>query len=214
LRHSPDMRSLRQKTAGLATLSLLLLAPIASASQLRHDKNIWNYDGGVFFATDGSLPNGVCFRVSGNLDAPDFFLNLKRINDEKGAIFRRGTETLSHFPDELFLSFEIHDQPCTPGLKETVAHAYLTPEMIGTLRVSFYWKRGVDLRPARNITELHAAVEPVVPYAANLASQLPKRFEWSYQLAVPSKDVPVTDSLVMVFRTADGRIAARVAARL
>ena len=56
--------------------------------------------------------------------------------------------------------------------------------------------------------------EPIVPYASNLTSQLPKRFEWSYQLAVPSKDVPLTDSLVLVFRTTDGRIAARVAARL
>ena len=208
------MRSLRHKTAGLAILFLLQVVPVASASQSRHDKSVWNYDGGVFFATDGSLPNGVCFRVSGHIDAPVFFLNLKRINDEKGTIFRRGTETLTHFPDELFLSFEIHDLPCTPGLKETVAHAYLTPEMIGTLRVSFYWKRGVDLRAAKNVTELHAAVEPVVPYAANLSSQLPKRFEWSYQLAVPSKDVPLTDSLVMVFRTTNGRIAARVAARL
>ena len=208
------MRSLRHKTAGLAILFLLLLAPLASASQSRRDKSVWNYDGGVFFATDGSLPNGVCFRVSGNLDAPDFFLNLKRINDEKGTIFRRGTETVTHFPDELFLSFEIHDLPCTPGLQETGSRTYLTPEMIGTLRVSFYWKRGVELRGAKNITELHAAVEPIVPYAANLTSQLPKRFEWSYQLAVPSKDVPLTDSLVMVFRTEDGRIAARVAARL
>jgi len=208
------MRALRHKTAGLAILSLLLLVPVASASQSRRDKSVWNYDGGVFFATDGSLPNGVCFRVSGNIDAPDFFLNLKRINDDKGTIFRRGTETVTHFPDELFLSFEIHDLLCAPGLKETGAHAYLTPEMIGTLRVSFYWKRGVDLRSAKNITELHAAVEPIVPYAANLTSQLPKRFEWSYQLAVPSKDVPLTDSLVMVFRTEDGRIAARVAARL
>jgi hypothetical protein len=208
------MRAQRHKTAGLAILSFLLLASNASASQSRRDKNVWNYDGGVFFATDGSLPNGVCFRVSGNLDAPDFFLNLKRINDEKGTIFRRGTETVTHFPDELFLSFDIHDQPCTPGLQETASRRYLTPEMIGTLGVSFYWKRGVDLRPAKNITELHAAIEPIVPYAANLASQLPKRFEWSYQLAVPSKGVPLTDSLVLVFRTEGGRIAARVAARL
>ena len=208
------MHSPRHKTAGLAILSLLLLAPVSSASQSPRDKNVWNYDGGVFFATDGSLPNGVCFRVSGNIDAPAFFLNLKRINDEKGTIFRRGPEPVTHFPDELFLSFEIHDLSCAPGLRGAEARTYLTPEMIGTLRVSFYWKRGVDLRAAKNITELHAAVEPVVPYAANLTSQLPKRFEWSYQLAVPSKDVPLTDSLVMVFRTADGRIAARVAARL
>jgi len=208
------MRTLQYQTAGLAILFLLQLAPAASASQSRRDKNIWNYDGGVFFSTDGSLPNGVCFRVSGNLDAPGFFLNLKRINDEKGTLFRRGTETVTHFPEGLFLSFDIHDQPCTPGLQETAARTYLTPEMIGTLRVSFYWKRGVDLRPAKNITQLHSAVEPIAPYAASLASELPKRFEWSYQLAVPSKDVPLTDSLVMVFRTEDGRIAARVAARL
>src|SRR5437773_10502581 len=95
------MRTLQYQTAGLAILLLLLLSPGASASQSRRDKNIWNYDGGVFFATDGSLPNGVCFRVSGNIDAPVFFLNLKRINDEKGTIFRRGTETVTHFPDEL-----------------------------------------------------------------------------------------------------------------
>jgi hypothetical protein len=208
------MRSPRHKTAGMAILFLLLLAPGASASQSRREKNVWNYDSGVFFATDGSLPNGVCFRVSGNLDAPDFFLNLKRINDEKGTAFRRGAETVTHFPDELFLSLDIRDQPCTPGLREAEARMYLTPEMISTLQVSFYWKRGVDLRPATNVTELHAAVAPVVPYAVKLATELPKRFEWSYQLAVPSKDVPLTDSLVLVFRTADGRIAARVAARL
>jgi hypothetical protein len=72
----------------------------------------------------------------------------------------------------------------------------------------------VDLRPVKNITEVRSSVKPVAPYAANLASELPKRYAWSYQLAVPSKDVPLTDSLVLVFRTPDGRIAARVAARL
>ena len=148
------------------------------------------------------------------MDAPDFFVNLKRINDEKGTIFRRGTETVTDFPDELFLSFDIHDQACAPGLRETESRTYLTREMISTLRLSFYWKRGVDLRPVKNITELRASVEPIAPYAVNLASELPKRLAWSYQLAVPSKGIPLTDSLVLVFRTADGRIAARVAARL
>jgi hypothetical protein len=40
------------------------------------------------------------------------------------------------------------------------------------------------------------------------------RFEWSYQLLVPSARVPLTDSLVFVFRTNEERVAARVAARL
>jgi hypothetical protein len=201
-------------SAGVTLLIFLFYAPAASFSQGKPGKDVWNYDGGIFFATDGSLPNGVCFRVSGSVDAPEFFVNLKRINDEQGTVFRRGTETVTQFPGELLLSFDIHDEPCASGLREIEARTYLTREMMGTLRLSFYWKRGVDLRPVKNITELRSTVEPIVPYAASLASELPKRFEWSYQLAVPSKGVPLTDSLVLVFRTPDRRIAARVAARL
>src|SRR5713226_5874415 len=207
------------KSAVFAFLALASMAPSASTRQTQRDKSVWRYDGGIIFATDGSLPNGVCFRVSGGVDAPEFFVNLKRINDERGSVFRRGTETVTHFPGELLLSFDIHDQPCKPGLREVEARTYLTPEMMSTLRLSFYWKRGMELRPVKNITEVRSSIEPIVPYAANLASELPKRFEWSYQLAVPSRGVPLTDSLVLIFRTndgrtPDGRIAARVAARL
>jgi hypothetical protein len=204
-------------SAKSALCACLLLASVtlsASTKQSRRDKSVWNYDAGIVFATDGSLPGGACFRVSGVADAPEFFVNLKRINDETGTVFRRGTETITHFPEELLLSFEIHDEPCTPGLREVEARTYLTREMMSTLGLSFYWKRGVELRPVKNITEVRSSVAPIVPYAATLASELPKRFEWSYQMTVPSKGVPLTDSLVLVFRTPGGRIAARVAARL
>ena len=202
------------KSALCACLLLASVTPSASTNQFKREKSVWNYDAGIVFATDGSLPGGACFRVSGVADAPEFFVNLKRINDETGTVFRRGTETITHFPEELLLSFEIHDEPCTPGLREVEARTYLTREMMSTLRLSFYWKRGVELRPVKNITEVRSSVEPIVPYAASLASELPKRFEWSYQMTVPSKGVPLTDSLVLVFRAPGGRIAARVAARL
>jgi len=202
------------KSLVYACLALAALAPNASSGQSKREKPVWNYDGGIIFATDGSLPNGVCFHVNGEVNAGEFFNNLKRVDDERGAQFRRGTETPTHFPGELLLSFDIHDQPCAPGLREFETRAYLTHEMMSTLRLSFYWKRGVDLRPVKNITEVHSSAEPIAPYAASLASELPKRYTWSYQLAVPSKDIPLTDSLVLVFRTPDGRIAARVAARL
>jgi ketosteroid isomerase-like protein len=72
----------------------------------------------------------------------------------------------------------------------------------------------VDLRPAKNIKTLSARIDRINPYAASLATELPRRYEWSYELKIPSAGVPLTDSLAFVFRTADGRIAARVAARL
>src|SRR5258708_9118057 len=43
-------------------------------------RTVWNLDGGVFFATDGHLENGSCFRLSGGVTAPDFFDGLRRID--------------------------------------------------------------------------------------------------------------------------------------
>ena len=208
------MRFWSYKIAGVAFLIFLGCAPGASLSQLKRDKSVWRYDGGLLFETDGSLPNGVCFRVSGNVTSPEFFDNLKRIDDGHGTVFRRGVATVTEFPDRLLLSFVIHDLSCSPGLHQIGTHPYLTREMMSALQLSLYWKRGVDLQQVKNIKEVSASVERIAPYASALAAELPQRLEWSYQLLVPSAGVPLTDSLVFMFRTAEGRIAARVAARL
>ncbi len=200
--------------AGVTLLICLAGAPAASLSQTKRDKSVWNYDGGVIFATDGSLPNGVCFRVNGEVNAGEFFDHLKRVDDEHGTVFLRGTETVSEFPQALDVSFAIRDHPCTPGLREIAPRMYLTREMMSHLQLSIYWKHGVDLRPVKDVMEVETRVERITPYAKELAAELPQRFEWSYQLAVPSGGVPLTDSLVFVFRAAGERIAARVAARL
>lgn len=198
----------------LLFLFFLLLVPSASTSQFRREKSIWNYDGGIIFATDGAFPSGVCFRVSGEVNAGDFFNNLKRVDDGHGTVFRRGTELVSQFPETLDVSFAIRDEPCASGLREIARRTYLTREMMSQLQFSIYWKHGVDLRPVKNVREVEARVERIVPFARGLAAELPERFEWSYQLLVPSGGVPLTDSLVFVFRTNEERIAARVAARL
>jgi len=208
------MRSMQHKAAGLSLLCFLLLAPPASTGQFKRDKNIWNYDGGVIFATDGALPNGVCFRVSGDVNAADFFNNLKRVDDERGTVFRRGTELVSEFPETLDVSFSIRDEPCSRGLRETAPRTYLTREMMSQLQLLIYWKHGLNLRPVKDVKQVEARLERIVPFARGLAAELPVRFEWSYQLLVPSAGVPLTDSLVFVFRTTEERVAARVAARL
>src|SRR5262245_47865395 len=47
-------------------------------------RTVWNLDGGVFFATDGHLPNGSCFRLNGQMNATDFFDGLRRVDSEDG----------------------------------------------------------------------------------------------------------------------------------
>lgn len=213
------MRSQIFKTASFVIVGSLCPAPAAFASQHKqsehkHEKTIWNYNGGVFFQTDGSLPNGVCFRISGRMNSQDFFDNLKRVDSEESTIFRRGSETVTQFPESVIVSFAIRDQSCLSGVQQVGTRATMTQKMVDNLRLSIYWKHGVDLRPAKNSKLLNARVAPINPYATVLAAELPPRYEWSYDLSVSSAGVPLSDSLVFVFRTPDGRIAARVAARL
>lgn len=205
------------RTACFALSMLLACLPCASSprSSHSHDKTVWNYEGGIWLVTDGSIANGPCFRISGHVTAPHFFDNLKRIDDEeKGAIFLRGTETVKTFPDQLLLSFMILDRPCSAQYLHTSSQTYLTRALVSSLRLNLYWKHGVDMRPIKNVVGENFTVKQVQPYAADLAKDLPEKFEWFCQFAVPSADVPLSDSLVLIIRTPDDRIAARVAARM
>jgi hypothetical protein len=216
------MLFVRYKPITLALLFLLGLAPSAPRQQSKNKKhekqdkerNVWRYDGGVFFETDGSLPNGVCFRVHGQMTSDDFFNGLRRIDSDQATVFQRGSETVTKFPDSVVVSFSIRDQLCPAGVQQVGTHPYLTEKMIGQLRLSIYWKHGVDLSPVKGVKEINSRVDRIPPYATSLAADLPARNEWSYQLVVPSAGVSLMDSLAFVFRTPDGRIAARVAARL
>jgi hypothetical protein len=186
---------------------------VSSHKKLKTVKEtVWNLDGGIFFATDGSLASGACFRVSGNAIAPDFFTDLKRIDDEDGTRFVRGKETIVEFPRELSIRLRISDTPCSLKVGETTDAPVLTQESISTLRLKLFWKSGVALRPAMGL-EPHVLIEPVAPYSTT-ARDLPQRYAWTYTFSVRCEGVPLTDSLVFIIETPDGRVAARVAARL
>jgi hypothetical protein len=194
---------------------LLAGTPCAPSPQPARDKSVWNYDGGILFITDGSLSEGPCFRISGRVTAPTFFDNLKRVNSDAGATFRRGTETLTQFPDQVFLAFIVYDHPCPAQLEHTATRTYLTRPLMNSLHLYLYWKRGVELRPINDVQPKYFSVDPVVTHTASRTQDPPpEKFEWSYEFAVPSAGVPLTDSLVLILRTPDGHIAARVAARM
>ncbi len=177
-------------------------------------RTVWNFDGGVVFQTDGNAPGGACFRLSGRLTAPQFFDDLKRIDDDSGTHYRRSTGVATEFPDQVALSFVIRDFPCAIQLQETGSRTYLTQALLNSMRLSLYWKRGIELRAIEKVSDQQFSIKRVVPYAAENAAELRERFEWFYRMVVPSTSVPLTDDLVLVLRGPDGRIAARVAARL
>ena len=206
------MRLLLHATRCAASL-LILFTALAPA----RDKSVWSYEGGLFVITNGSLPNGPCFRLAGRVTSGDFFDHLKRIDKESGTIFRSGSETVETFPEQLTLSFLVHDhydQTCPPREENPDAPRYLTRAMMSSLHLYLYWKRGVELRPGENVERKYFAVRQIIPQAAAQVHDLPEKLEWAYEYVVPSGGVPLTDSLVLVLRDDENHIVARVAARL
>jgi hypothetical protein len=201
---------------------LLLAAPRAAAApRPSRDKTVWNYEGGLFLQTNGSIPDGPCFRISGHVEAPGFFDTLKRVDTDSGAVFRRGSDTVTQFPDQLLLQFVVfdhYDQTCPPQVENANASRYLTRAMMSTMHLYLYWKHGVELRPIADVVPKYFSVDPVLPTATARAAAhggpVPEKLAWSYEFAVPSAGVPLGDSLVLILRTPDNHIAARVAARL
>ena len=164
--------------------------------------------------TDGGIPGGACFRLRGKVSAEDFFLNFKRVDTNSGTFFRRGNDIVTEFPKQLRLSLMIFDMPCDLRLQQTGTRVYLTEEVIRSLRFSFFWKRGLDMRPASGVVARGGTIAPLPISTYGLDDHAPQRIECLLAFDVPSDGVPLTDSLVLVLRTSDHHVAARVAARL
>jgi len=206
------MRLLLHATRCVAALLMFCTTPTFAG-----DKSVWNYEGGLFAITNGSIPQGPCFRLAGRVTAGDFFDRLKRIDKASGTIFRLGSESVENFPDQLTLTFVVrdwYDRTCPSREEKPDAPKYLTRAMMSSLHLYLFWKRGVELRPVENVQRKYFTVKEVIPEAASRAHDLPQRLEWLYEYIVPSAGVPLTDSLVLVLRDAENHIVARVAARL
>jgi hypothetical protein len=206
----------RPFTVSLLLAVVLLLSPVAPflPAEPNHGRTVWNYDGGLQMMTDGSIPSGPCFRVVGRATAPDYFENLKRVDTNTGTLIHRGNDIVTEFPNQLHLSFLLYDFPCDLQFQSSGGVTYLTKAVVSTLRLSFYWKHGLTMRPAKGIVPRHFETHSMIPYAIALAEELPQRYEWEFEFDLPSAGVPVTDSLVLILRTPDGHIAARAAARM
>jgi len=179
-------------------------------------RTVWNLDGGVFFATDGHLPNGSCFRLSGQMNAPDFFDGLRRVDSEEGTSYYLRNQLVTEYPDEVEIVIRLLDFPCTLDLKDTVVRPPITREMMATLRLNLFWKQGVHMRQVEESKRTAAEVRRIGTFAAGPAAdeELAPRYEWSYAFTIKSEGVPLTNGLVLVIENQEHKIAARVAARL
>ena len=177
-------------------------------------RTVWNLEGGASFATDGRIPSGPCFRMTGQVTAPEFFDALKRIDDDSGTKYLRVTEEVKEYPPRLSVSILLHDLPCSFLLKDKTFEPPLTKEDVGKLKLKIYWKHGLELRPVTRLLDRRLYIRTLEPNIKPDANDLQERYEWNFTLEVPGEGVPIEDSLVIALETAQGEIVARTSARL
>lgn|GEM_PF-582487 len=178
-------------------------------------RTVWNLDGGVFFATDGHLPNGSCFRLQGQMIAPEFFDGLRRVDTDDGSSYLQHDKVVTEYPEQVQIVLHLLDYPCSPDLKDTAVRPPITREMMGTLRLNFYWKEGVHMTPVEDTRRVGASVRRIGSFATGAAAEeLAPRYEWDYAFAVESEKIPLSEDLVLVIEDPAHKICARVAARL
>ena len=179
-------------------------------------KTVWNLDGGVFFATDGHLPNGSCFRLYGQMNAPDFFDGLRRVDSEEGSAYYLRNQPVTEYPGQVQIVIHVLDFPCTLDLKDSAVRPPITREIMANLRLNFFWKQGMQMRPVGDSKRTGADIRRTGTFAAGSAAddELTPRYEWNYAFTVNSENVPLTNDLVLVIENHEHKIAARVAARL
>src|SRR5215467_12178139 len=98
-------------------------------------RTVWNLDGGVFFATDGHLPNGSCFRLNGQMHAPDSFDGLRRVDSEEGTSYFLRSQPVTEYPDEVQIVIHLLDAPCSLDVKDTAVRPPITRETMAGMRL-------------------------------------------------------------------------------
>ncbi len=86
----------------LATGWRLLTRPLRLLQPRITRRNIFSYEGGLFLQTNGSVPNGPCFRISGHVAAAWIFRQPQAYRyRRREQRFRRGSENITQFPDQI-----------------------------------------------------------------------------------------------------------------
>lgn len=170
----------------------LLLTFVAGASSGKKTK----YDLALPVPAQPFRHDTVCGVLGGDVTAGDFFRGLERRETADGIEFRRKSQVIHDFPAELSVVLSGTIGSCPTSVPNSVSAASLT-NFINQLKIAAEWSNGAGARPVSDISVIRHA-PPEVWWPETDAPH------WKLEIKVPSKDVPLTDSLSISIQSEDG----------
>jgi hypothetical protein len=155
----------------------------------------------------------ICLILSGYVGAGDFFDHIRARKTPRGIEFRKGAQPVETFPKSVTIRVIAELGTCT--LRERMAEGgsvssskvRLDENFMQSIDFAGSWKHGFDDRPA----ELGPMAEGRMPDPLPVPSY---RDWWEYEFKVRSQGVSLNDALVIIMQSPDGKMIARLSARL
>ena len=182
-------------------LVLVLVVLVSSAPARNKPKNmsIW------------MMPLEACDALFDVEQEPNPFLtDVIEVKDKGVVTFRRDKETLQNFPDEITL--RINYRPAEAGVLSTSV-ATKPPKVCEPIDPSRVQFKAIWSNKSRTVTA-HGVVLQQQDHGPEPFCELKCADLWVYKLRIESKDVPLTDNLVILIDSPEGKHLAKLAGGL
>ena len=167
---------------GIVCGVLVLLGDPATPAKVRQGEKQTEFGTGVKAGFGLVQYQQTCVHFQVFFISGDFFDGLQVDKKSKAVEFRKKNVTYRNFPDQLVVDVEGFAWRCGGRADQITPPDYAAGLMEGaSFEVS--WKRGDETRPATLLSTQERHPGPTS--------------RWNYFLTVPSKDVPLTDNLVI-----------------
>lgn len=185
----------------LLSFQVVLAAPLQKKAQTKYGAN-------VFMGLDFQRFEDACILFSAYMTAGQFFEGLEVTETASGRRFRKASQSASSYPERAVVRFRAVVWRCSAPPWED-PDPDLAKHIMISLRFEAQWKTGLELRPAEVL--LMATSEG--PHQIRDTLWADKSYEWIYDLSINSKDIPLTDHLILSAFSKDGKRLARLSAR-
>lgn len=140
--------------------------------------------------------DGFCGTLSGSVSAGNFFKGLQRIESDQAVAFRRKSQIVRNFPDELDIAFEGPIGSCPLSLPNSATGDSLAHFVKG-LSVEAEW---IDGNARKSVSNLSVTkFPPITRWYVEYETPT-----WRVQIQVPSKDIAITGTLVVSLDSESG----------
>jgi len=156
--------------------------------------------------TDGNL----CVPLEASLTSGDFFDGLEAAETPSGRKFHKNSEEITEYPDEITLLVRARtDCSTSPYDPADPMNSKRIKDFILSLSFSLDWQTQLDRKPIEGFSS--DLLPPPSPVVAEQEQSAPA---WSYILTLNTKDVPLTDHLVITVHSEADKLVTRMAVHL